>query len=152
MEVRLRSSIIPYEVVDQAEAELGITGNARLSFNRTDTQPLYIEVVHRNSISTWSSSPVYFNGSYKFYNFTINSSMAYGGNMVLKGGRWCFYSGDVDQNSFVDGVDLSLVDNDAMNFQTGHLPTDINGDGTVDATDLSLVDNNAMNFIGVIRP
>jgi len=60
--------------------------------------------------------------------------------------------GDVNQDGIIDGNDLSLIDNDASNFVTGYVATDLNGDLFVDAADLSIVDNNSINAIVVIRP
>ncbi|MBK8983619.1 MAG: hypothetical protein IPM38_15220 [Ignavibacteria bacterium] len=48
--------------------------------------------------------------------------------------------------------DLSLTDNDAFNFETDYLNTDVNGDNITDVTDLVLIDNNAINFIRMQRP
>lgn len=57
------------------------------------------------------------------------------------------------KRGFLDGLDLSLIDNDAFNFVSGiRLSTDLNADDIVDGTDFALVDNNAANFIGVIAP
>ena len=44
------------------------------------------------------------------------------------------------------------VDNDAGNYATGYLPTDINGDGMVDTGDITIVDNNGADFTGAITP
>jgi hypothetical protein len=72
--------------------------------------------------------------------------------MVLKLGRFCNYSGDVDQDGSIDGSDYSLVDNAALIFASGYLAADITGDDAVDGSDASIVDNNSFYFISVIRP
>ena len=86
------------------------------------------------------------------YNFTSAQSQAYGNNMTLKGTSYCIYSGNVNQDDIIDGLDLSLVDNDAYNFSSGYFVTDLNGDDIVDASDLALCDMNASNFVAVVRP
>jgi hypothetical protein len=72
--------------------------------------------------------------------------------MVLKLGRACFFSGDVNQDEVVDGTDLSLIDNDGFNFVSGYVATDCNGDNFTDASDASIADNNAFNTVTVVKP
>lgn len=72
--------------------------------------------------------------------------------MVLKDGRFCIYSGDVNQDGIVDGADASIGNNDAYNFITGYVPSDVNGDSIVDGSDLAIIDNNAYNFVTVEKP
>lgn len=45
--------------------------------------------------------------------------------------RFAIYSGDTDQDGIIDGTDVSLVDNDAALFTTGHVITDLTGDDLV---------------------
>ncbi|MBK6505118.1 MAG: hypothetical protein IPG02_05505 [Ignavibacteria bacterium] len=56
------------------------------------------------------------------------------------------------QDGTVDATDLSLIDNDASNFLSGYLVTDLNGDRFTDGSDYLIADNNAYNFISAIRP
>ena len=89
------------------------------------------------------------------YDFSTDANKAYGNNLSLVDNspvRFAMFSGDVNQDGTVDASDLSLIDNDAVNFVTGYVSTDLNGDNFVDATDFSLADNNALNFVSVIRP
>jgi hypothetical protein len=93
-----------------------------------------------------------FDNFYKAYDFTTDSAKAYGDNMTKKGLRWTFYSGDVNQDGFIDGTDNTLIDNDAFNFLSGYLSTDLTGDEFVDATDFAIADNNANSFVGSVVP
>ncbi len=152
--VLLRYNVPPYDVLESTRCWIDSTGNIETFFwDVPDGQQFFMEVRHRNSISTWSA-----NGFNQFtnrefnYNFTLSPSMAFGSNLMLKGVRWCFFGGDVDQNGFVDGIDMGMVDNDASIFATGKITTDLTGDNTTDATDLAIVDNNALQFISTIRP
>lgn len=36
--------------------------------------------------------------------------------MVNVGGKWSFYTGDVNQDGIVDGADAAFADNNASNF------------------------------------
>ena len=62
------------------------------------------------------------------------------------------YSGDADQDGIVNLNDLILINNDASQFVTGYVNSDINGDGSSDLTDLIITFNNSKKFVSVIRP
>ena len=156
--VFLRNATAPFAIVDSAQALTNSSGNATLTFhsNISNGTPYYIQVKHRNSIETWSKSGgEAFTADALTYNFSSSSLQAYGSNQVQVDNSplmYAIYSGDANQNQIIDGEDLSLADNDAFNFMTGYLNTDVTGDNIVDASDLSIIDNNAVNFIGLIRP
>ncbi len=112
----------------------------------------YLIVKHRGSIETWSNSPVLISNGIT-YNFTNSVSKAFGDNLKNDGyGVFLIYSGDINQDGFVDGNDFIDVDNDNTNFVSGYTDTDVNGDGFVDGNDFILIDNNNSNFIGIVRP
>jgi len=148
------STPAPYVKVDSAKVVPDSLGNVNINFSNAPAGSYYIVVKHRNSIETWSKSggESLTKGSINIYNFTIAQSQAYGSNLVLKGSRYCIYSGDVNQDEVVDGTDLSNIDNDASNFTTGYVVTDVNGDQVVDGSDLAIDDNNASNFVSAIKP
>lgn len=52
----------------------------------------------------------------------------------------------------VDVSDIIAIYNDAINFVTGYVITDLTGNAIVDLSDVVLAYNNAINFVGVIRP
>jgi hypothetical protein len=150
--VLLRASTAPYEIVDASNGVLSASGNATLNFTKANLgSSYYIVVKHRNALETWSANPIAFTAE-ATYNFTSGVGQAYGSNMVVVGGAASFFSGDANQDGFIDASDGSLVDNDAFNFVSGYVITDINNDGFVDASDASFIDNNAFNFVGLIRP
>ena len=86
------------------------------------------------------------------YDFTFAANQAYGNNMILKGTKYCIYSGDVNQNGAIDASDLAIVDTDAAAFVNGYVNSDVNGDNSTNALDLSITDNNAFNFVSKITP
>lgn len=152
--VSLRSATSPYGLIEMSKAYLSPTGTAAVSFAKAvDGVNYYVVVNHRNSVETWSKSggEVFSSGTLS-YDFTTAASQAFGNNMVLVGGEYSFYTGDPNQDGTVDASDVSLIDNDAFNFVSGYVVTDLNGDQSVDGTDLAYGDNNAFNFISVIRP
>lgn len=149
----LRNENTPFELIDSARGFLNTQGNGNFTFYNTGNKSSYfIAVKHRNSIETWSSNAEAFTGQNISYNFTIDSSQAFGNNLTLKGQKFCIYSGDVDQNGFIDISDLALIDSDAFNFTSGYVITDLNGDSFTDLSDYALADNNAAHFIARITP
>ncbi|MCK9616834.1 MAG: GEVED domain-containing protein [Lentimicrobiaceae bacterium] len=125
-----------------------VSCNIASSFNNS----YYLAVRHRNSIETWTASPISFVENTISYNFTDNASKAFGSNLKNISGNFIIYGGDVNQDGFVDSGDMTPVDNDASNFMMGYIFSDINGDGFVDSADMTIIDNNAANFISMITP
>ncbi len=91
-------------------------------------------------------------GGSNSYEFISDFSMVYGKNLKFKEYLYSVFSGDINQDGFIDASDLSLIDNGVFNSLTGYVPTDITGDGIVDASDLSVVDNNVFKGISIMRP
>lgn len=153
VKVFLRSSVSPYPKVDSVKIKLNSAGNGVFCFNNAGSGSYYISITHRNSIETWSKLPQTFTiGTNKVYDFTTAAAKAYGNNLVLKLGKYCIYSADVNQNGVVDIIDISLVENDAFNFVSGYVRTDVNGNNVTDVIDLSITDNNTYNFVSKMTP
>lgn len=116
----------------------------------------YVVVTHRNSIETWSASPIVFSfpNLNISYDFTDAQSKAYGNNLTLRNGKYCIYGGDIiPQDGLIDLSDAIKTVNDANNFTIGiSLPTDLNGDLSTDLSDLIIAVNNANSFIMVQNP
>lgn len=73
------------------------------------------------------------------------------------GGNFCLYSGDVNDDGYIDTSDVTFVDNDNLDgkFYDVNPPilgTDVNGDGYVDTADVTITDNNNLNGIQGIYP
>lgn len=151
----LRNITTPFAVIDSAKSvidSVNYTGN--FLFSNAPTGTYYIQLKHRNALETWSKAggQPYTLGSALVYDFTDNITKAYGSNMAPVGTKFGLFSGDVTQDGTVDATDVSLIDNDAVNFVSGYVVTDITGDNFVDASDFSIADNNAANFVSVSRP
>jgi hypothetical protein len=112
----------------------------------------YVAVFHRNAVQTWSAAPVHFT-SVTGYSFASGLSQAFGDNQKdLADGNFAMFSGDYDQSESVDIFDFPLYDFDNLNFGSGYLATDINGDGGVDIFDFPVYDANNLNFVGSVHP
>jgi hypothetical protein len=154
--IYLRNSSSPYQAVDSAKAIAGTNGSTVLMFSNAPSDTYYVALAHRNTLETWSASPIAMtNGNSVNYDMSVSTAQAYGNNLIPVDNspiRFALYSGDANQDGTVDATDLSIIDNDAANFNSGYLPTDINGDDFIDGTDFAIADNNAANFISVIEP
>ena len=150
----LRSSISPYNTIDVSKTVITSgTGFGTFEFLSAPSGNYYIAVKHRNSLETWSASPVSMNagGNYN-YSFTTSASQAYGGNTVFKLGRYCNFSGDVNQNGAVNLDDVLQTSNDAGTFAAGYIVTDLNGDNITELNDILIAYNNAAAFVTVMKP
>jgi hypothetical protein len=150
--VELREALTPFNLIEDYEVSLGTNGVAIVNQDAGLTGDYYIVIKHRNSLETWSSSPVSFEYPITSYNFSEGTGQAYGNNMLLVDSHAVVYGGDVNQDDIVDSGDMIPVDNLSSAFTTGYLPEDANGDGLVDSGDMILIDNNSGNFITVQRP
>ncbi len=148
--VELRNSSAPYLLIDQSEILLSNDGQGSGRFyDAINGIPYYIVVKHRNGVETWSALPQTFVGSTLIYDFTTGSDKAYGNNLKLVESKWCIFSGDVNQDGFVETTDLNLVFTDNVNGVTGYVTTDLNGDMFTEIEDLNIVFTN--NVLGIMR-
>lgn len=154
VKILIRASLFPYSIIDSATVLLNSNGYALSNFfNISPGIYYYLVVKHRNSIETWSKTVMQFTtGDPIAYDFTTSKTKAFGDNLKYKSGEYCIYSGDVNQDGVVDATDNSRIDNDAFNFETGYVVTDLTGDEVVDADDAVIADNNASNFVAAVRP
>ncbi|MBK8983825.1 MAG: peptidoglycan DD-metalloendopeptidase family protein [Ignavibacteria bacterium] len=152
--VLLRNALSPYVIIDQATVYSLPNGSSIANFHDANSGIYnYLVVKHRSSIETWSKTAMQFpNGFPLKYDFTDANTKAYGNNLKLKGGEYCIYSGDVNQDGVVDVIDVASVDNDLSFFIQGYVVTDLDGDDFVDSADLAIVENNANNFVVRMRP
>ena len=139
-------------VVASAQGVLQTNGTAACTFSTAQIGSFYIAVKHRNSIETWSTTPIAI-GASSSYNFTTSANKAYGDNMIeMEPDVWAFYSGDINQDGFIESSDFPILFNSNDNFEEGYLITDLNGDGYVDTSDYPILFNNSDNFIESMHP
>ncbi len=146
----LRNVASPYTIVDSAKSVIdSITASGTVTFANAVTGTYYLVVKGRNILETWSKAggESYVRGSAFSYNFTTAANKAYGNNLILKGSRYCVYSGDVIQNGAVDLDDIIQIFNSANLFTTGFNINDLTGDRQVDLSDVIISFNNSSNFV-----
>ncbi|HMS33368.1 MAG TPA: hypothetical protein PKC91_04705 [Ignavibacteria bacterium] len=150
--VCLANSVSPYNILFSATGISDINGCAYYKFQgAVPGTGYYIVIKSLNSLETWSAAPQVVIGENCFeYDFTTDSSRAYGNNMIKVNGVWTLFSGDVNQDGIIDLTDLVLIYNNASIFGDGI--TDLNCDGYTDLSDILIVYNNILNFASVKKP
>lgn len=148
----IRQSVSPYTLVSTKNINLNNAGSGSGDYTGVaNGTNYYLQILHRNSIETWSM-PASFTANSLSYNFTTAATQAFGDNLKLKGAKYCNYNGDVNQDDIIDGSDASLVDNAAADFVSGYVVEDCDGNDFVDGSDGAIVDNNASNFVTAAIP
>lgn len=151
IQIELRKSVAPYNVVASAKTILSTNGYASLEFPYTDSA-LYIVIRHRNSIETWSAAPVTMDSSVS-YDFTTSPAKAYGNNLAtLNTSHFGIYSGDVNQDGMIESTDYLSVETDVLAILFGYYASDLTGDGVVESEDYRLIENNILKIIFVAKP
>mgnify|MGYP002078534464 CR=1 FL=1 len=153
----IRNPSTPFDIADSALSVIDpITFNGEFTFYNAESGNYYLQLRHRNSLETWSSAQInYLRGGVVNYDFTDDNMKAFGNNIKQVDNspvRFAIYSGDADQNGYIDLSDMVLILNDVNNFVTGYQPTDINGNNITDLQDLILSNNNSINFIQIFSP
>jgi hypothetical protein len=150
--VELRDANSPHDLVATASAELQTNGDVSATLPAL-AGSYYIAVRHRNALQTWSAAAQTVGAVPLTYDFTTAANKAFGDNMKeLETGVFGFYSGDINQDGFIEGGDFPFLFNDSDNFFEGFQTTDLNGDGFVEGADFPYLFNNSDNFIEVLRP
>ena len=154
--IYLRNNSVPYNIIDSSKGMLSSSGTGSFIFsNAVNSTNYFLVIKHRNSIETWSKTAQQFTASALNYSFTTANSQAYGDNMKQADSsplRFAIYSGDVNQDGFINLADVVGIYNDAGNFVTGYKVTDVKGDSITDLSDVIISNNNSVGFVTVIRP
>lgn len=115
----------------------------------------YLEIRHRNALTTWSKSGGEFLGKGKVleYDFTDGNNKAFGDNMIeVDTNRFGIYSGDINHDGVIDIGDLGILDNAVTQFVFGDFDLDLNGDKFIDISDMRYVENNSTFFVMESKP
>ena len=154
--VFLRNNTVPYSIVDSAKSVLDSSGKGSFYFNKVSIGSYYfIDLKHRNSLETWSAAGAGISLDSISYSFTNAITKAFGSNQIqvdVSPVGFAIYSGDVNQDSYINLTDVIGVYNSASSFVNGYVPSDLNGDNLTDLTDILITKNNSNNFVTVMRP
>jgi hypothetical protein len=141
--------------VDSQQVILMVDGTTSATFTGASAGNYYLSIRHRNSLFTWSSLTVAMGTSPASFDFTTSASQAFSGMLAddYFEGIYSIYSGDINQDEYIDASDYPFFDADNANgANSAYLTTDLNGDGFVDASDYPFFDGNNANGIFSIHP
>lgn len=140
-------------LVATTTAALQTNGTAVASFSSAPTGSFYIVLKYRNAIETWSASPQLVGTTPLTYDFSAVANKSYGSNVKLvAAGVYALYSGDINQDGFIEASDFPYLFNDSDNSLEGYHNTDLNGDGFVEASDFPFMFNNSDASIESLHP
>jgi hypothetical protein len=142
-----------FALIDLKKVVLMTNGTVSITINQP-AGSYYIGIRHRNALQTWSAAPVACTSSTPLYDFSSAANKAFSANQVqVEPGIWAFYTGDLNQDEFIDPFDFADYDADSQNGVNGvYVPTDFNGDGFVDPFDFQVFDENSQNGVVSIHP
>ena len=152
--IEMHGSTYPYSTVSATTAVLNTNGTISVGFPSVVSGSYSIAIRHRNTIQTWSATPVTVGSSPVNYDFSTAANMAYGDNQaMIETGVWAMYTGDLNQDNYIDGNDFPQFNLDNNNSLSGeYAGTDMNGDGFVDGNDFPVFDINSSNSIVSLFP
>ena len=135
-----------------SNVSLNINGTATISIPSEFNGSYYVTIRHRNHIATTTASAVSFSGSNIIQSFGSQANV-FGGNLsLLSDGRYVIFGGDIDQDGFVGVSDMTLIENQSVQFGFGYIVEDADGDGFVGVSDMVIIENNSILFVFSITP
>ena len=154
---------IQVEIYNETTFALAGSAKAILMTGGTATAVIYgsdanyfVAIRHRNSVLTWSSVPIAFaNATPTSYNFSSSLAQVMSGWMAddYSEGIYSIFSGDINQDEYVDANDYPFFDIDnSLGLCCDYYVTDLNGDGFVDANDYPFFSINNDNGVFSIHP
>jgi hypothetical protein len=140
-------------IVSTTTTMLHTDGTATASFGNAPGGSYYLAIKYRNAIETWSANPITIGQTAASYDFSNSASKAYGNNMkFLETGVYGFYTGDINQDGYIEGLDYDQLNIDTNDFAEGFNSTDLNGDGFVEGLDYDFININVAGFIESMHP
>jgi mannan endo-1,4-beta-mannosidase len=151
--VSLHQAQSPFNLSFQTKALLHQNGTCLAWFPESSWGNSYfIRIKHRNHCATWSSVPIQMQ-LFNTYDFSNQILKAYGNNQyMIDPTHFAFYTGDINQDEVIDGLDYNDWEDDSNQFAGGYFSSDLNGDGIVDGLDFIYWEQNSNEFIGVVQP
>ncbi|HPG34448.1 MAG TPA: hypothetical protein PLM34_11370 [Lentimicrobium sp.] len=159
--IQIREGIAPFNVLlNMHGVELMTDGTCHIQKYGTDlinppnslNTTYYLVVMHRNCVETWSQAITL--GSLSAYSFTSSADQAYGSNQksLGNGSVWGIYSGDVNQDGYIEFPDVVTIYNESVNGASGYMKEDLDGNGYIEFLDYIIAYNNSINAVGLNTP
>ena len=156
--VELREVNDPSKATVTSKVLLHTNGNTSCSYTKLiENGSYWIVIKHRNTIQSWSAQPVTFYSNIPVaYDFTFSANKTFGNNVtdVYNEDVWSMYTGDLNQDEYIDIFDFPIFDYDNQTFVQIPIysPSDMNGDGFADIFDFPIYDANNQNFNMAMHP
>lgn len=133
----LHRNVAPYDALDSAIGYVNQFGFSTTYLANALSGSYYIEIKHRNSLAVWTNTPKTFTqGGSTSFNILSGPSSVYGSDLISVNGRWCMYSGDINQDGAINGNDFTAFN--TQFGQSGYIASDLNGDNTVNGNDFTI--------------
>ena len=157
LDVYLKNAEAPFQTAEIATGFINketLTGT--FTFKNVVNGQYYLVLKSKNTIETWSrkGGELIKSGTKSSYDFTCGKEKAFGDNLRLDGSykHGCLYTGDVNQDGIVNESDQQMIHEGIINFLTGDVAEDLNGDNRVTLEDLLICYNNTAEGIKAITP
>uniref|UniRef100_UPI00345E2957 hypothetical protein n=1 Tax=Lentimicrobium sp. TaxID=2034841 RepID=UPI00345E2957 len=134
------------------EVSINTDGSMVISVPESLSGNFYIVIDHHSSIETWSALPVDFSGTTIDYDFTTAAEQAYGSNQKSMGTVWALYSGDVNDDEYIEFLDVVPIYNLSTTGFFGYSLFDIDGSGYIEFFDYIMANNNSIIGAGMNTP
>ncbi len=134
------------------EVNINTDGSMVISVPAAFSGSYYIVIDHHSSVETWSALPVDFSGTTIDYDFTTAAEQAYGSNQKSMGTVWALYSGDVNDDEYIEFLDVVPIYNLSTTGFFGYSLFDIDGSGYIEFFDYIMANNNSIIGAGMNTP
>ncbi|MCO5256200.1 MAG: fibronectin type III domain-containing protein [Lentimicrobium sp.] len=134
------------------EVNINTDGSMVISVPAAFSGSYYIVIDHHSSVETWSAVPVDFSGTTIDYDFTTAAEQAYGSNQKSMGTVWALYSGDVNDDEYIEFLDVVPIYNLSTTGFFGYSLFDIDGSGYIEFFDYIMANNNSIIGAGMNTP
>lgn len=154
IDVDLHSRANPENVAYTAQGVMNTKGDFSVTFplSVTNEGEFWIAVRGRNALQVWSSLPVTLIET-NSYDFSKSNSSSFGDNLMeIKPGVFALYSGDINQDGTVDGLDMGAAEISINRHNIGYFTEDLDGTGKVEEADLKIAEENANLFVSLAVP
>jgi len=148
--------------VETSTTILKTDGYANFYFHSSTEGFYFLKINHRNSIETWSASPVLLtNGGVYDFTDAINKSFGNNETLTFDNSSWAVYSGDISdastsqlglQDGLIQFRDYAFIETGVQMTKLGYTIEDITGDGVVESDDYVLMENNVYYLITLSNP
>jgi hypothetical protein len=153
LSVYLAGADAPWATLYAAHAvNINTDGSMAISIPENFSGSYYIVIDHHNSVETWSALPVDFSGTAIDYDFTTAAGQAYGSNQQSMGTVWVLYSGDVNNDEYIEFPDVVAIYNLSVAGFFGYTLYDLDGSGYIEFLDYIIAYNNSTNGVGMNTP